>query len=76
MSSCFAPDLATSPLWLCLTSNRMELAAYLLQHQARVDELEDGYGFTANIRATERGNIGLVKLLLTHGAEIQAKGKR
>ena len=60
------------PLGIIASKDNVSEAAYLLAHGAHVDDY-DSVGWTSLHRATEAGNVPMMKLLLAHGANVNAK---
>jgi ankyrin repeat protein len=66
-------DRGLTPLHAAAYGGHVETVVALIQHGAKVDDTQNRYKTTALIVASEEGCTEIVKLLLDHGADIEAK---
>jgi len=71
------PDLEDriSPLGAAVCNRHPLIALYLLSHGADIEASENVGGFTALMFAANCGDTDMEKLLLAHGAKVNAKAK-
>ncbi len=65
----------TALMYACM-NNRVDVASYLLEHQADVNRQDDDEGLTALMHTVSFGHKGIIQLLLDHNADIDLKNNR
>jgi ankyrin repeat protein len=65
-----------TPLLYAAVNDRVEFARMLLDRRARVDVPDKNFGYTPLHQAVRMGNIQIVRLLLEHGVDVNARDQR